>query len=501
MEYTLLSNRSRREIMVLYFIIGKKETTLNSISQFLNVSIRLTKETIIHINEHFYTFFNYPEFIYSSNFGVVKVNAKYEFHALSDINRLKLLLLKENLLFKLCFLLTTNSSISRHELLNQLFISETYLGKQIKQLKSFLISFGLNIEVFNGVYNLKGPEPLVRIFTFVFLFDSFQDVEWPFKNLSPKEIENSFTDSLLLNINKKGKSERLAIYFLISIFHLRTSSGNSINTYRSINEEQTLSNFYNLTKEFQFDIHSILSSSLINESVIESHYLIFLACISTSDMIEMSLKSQIGKAFLNSGSTFILTKDIIDNNFSIISQNVSDSLLSLVSYHLTVAIISSYILEDTTQNFLFLLSSFHPTYLDLDVEFIESFQKNNANIQMGKNQLLLISRLLYSIYNSNLQTSLYIYIQMSRDLSASFNIISRIEGVFNTQNIRITNNISDADVIVTDIFEGIDKQMKNIIYLDSINNRSVWKELLSNILQMYLEKQNSERENYLKSLF
>lgn len=500
MEYTLLSNRSRREILILYFIIGKKETTLNSISQFLNISIRLTKETIIHINEHFYIFFNYPEFISSSNFGVIKINDKYEFHALSDINRIKLLLLKENLLFNLCFLFTTNSSISRHELLNQLVISETYLGKLIKQFRSFLSNFGLNIEVSNGIYSLKGPEPLIRVFIFVFLFDAFQDVEWPFKNLSQKEIENSFTDSLLLKINKKGSSERLALYFLISIFHLRTSSGNSINTYRSITEEQTLSNFYTLTKEFQLDIHSILSSSLINASVIESHYLIFLACISTSDMIETSFKSQIGKAFLNSGSTFILTKDIIDNNFSIISQNVSESLLSLVSYHLTVAIISSYILEDFTQNFLFLLSSFHPTYLDLDVEFIESFQKRNANIQMGKNQLLLISRLLYSIYNSNLQTSLYIYIQMSRDISASFNIISRIEGVFNRQNIKITNNVSEADVIITDIFEGIEKSSVKIIYLDSINNRKSWDELFSNILHLYLEKQNIESESYLKSL-
>lgn len=53
MKYTLMSNRSRREIMALYFIIGKKETSLDFISQFLNISKRLAKETIIGINEPF----------------------------------------------------------------------------------------------------------------------------------------------------------------------------------------------------------------------------------------------------------------------------------------------------------------------------------------------------------------------------------------------------------------------------------------------------------------
>lgn len=486
--------------MVLYFIIGKKETSLSSISEFINMSNRLIKETIIDINEHFHTIFNKPEFVSSSNFGVVTINKKYEEHALSDINKLKLLLLKENPLFNLCYLLTTNTSIIRDDLLNQLFISEAYLGKLTSQLRKFLINFGLNIEISHGIYSFKGPEPLIRIFSFVFLYDSFQDVEWPFKNLSQNNIENSFTEPINLNINNKGGAERLATHLLISIFHLRSKSGNTINNYSSTKEEQMLSHFYAQTKALQIDVHNILTSSLINASEIESHYLIFLACISTSDMLNIFSKEQIGETFLESDTTFYLPKEIIDKNFSIISQNVSTSMLPLVSYHLAVAIITSYILEDTTQNFLFLLSSFHPTYLELDDEFIESFRKSNTNIQMGKNQLLVVSRLLYSIYNSNIQTKFLVYLQMTRDLSASFNIISRLEGVFNNQNITITNNIFNADVIITDIFDGLNQQSKKVIYIDSINNREAWDELLSSLLQMYLKKQNGERENYLKSL-
>lgn len=501
MKYTLMSNRSRREIMALYFIIGKKETSLDFISQFLNISKRLAKETIIGINEHFIKYLKKDEFVTSTNFGVVSINVKYRDRGLSDINKLKLFLLKENQLFNLCLLLSTNASIKRSDILKKLYISEAYLDKITIQLRNFLISFGLNMDLSHGVFKLNGPEIYIRIFTFVFLFDSFQDVEWPFKNLSPSEIDNSFSDASLLNIKQKGNSEILALYYLISIFHLRTESGNIIDNYPSSGEKQFLSVFYNLTKSSEIGVHSILGSKLIDASVIESHYLVFLTCISTSDMLDPVAKSQIGDEFRKSEVSFPLVHKILDNNLFIISQNVSENLLSLVSYHLAVAIACSYILEDTTQNFLFLLSSFHPTYLDLDEVFIDSFRKSNANIEMGKNQLQIVSRLLYSIYNSNMQTNFLIYLQMTRDLSASFNIISRIENIFNIQNIGVTNNISDADVIVTDVFDGIGKAKKNVIYLDSINNRKAWNELLADILKMYIEKQDTERESYLKTLF
>ncbi|MGK0627925.1 helix-turn-helix domain-containing protein, partial [Enterococcus faecalis] len=89
------------------------------------------------------------------------------------------------------------SSIDKNELIKVLYISEHYLVKITKQLNNFFKIFDIVIVRIKGIYQLTGNELSIRVFSFIFLQDSFQELACPFSKISLEEIKKSLPDELL----------------------------------------------------------------------------------------------------------------------------------------------------------------------------------------------------------------------------------------------------------------------------------------------------------------
>ena len=88
--------------------------------------------------------------------------------------------------------MVTHSSIDKNELIKVLYISEHYLVKITKQLNNFFKIFDIVIVSIKGIYQLTGNELSIRVFSFIFLQDSFQELAWPFSKISLEEIKKVY---------------------------------------------------------------------------------------------------------------------------------------------------------------------------------------------------------------------------------------------------------------------------------------------------------------------
>lgn len=483
----ILPKHSQRQIDILFYIFGKRETTVKEIADFFNLSIPLTKRTITNINEQFESELNKVSFINSNNFGVVKIDSIYKKYALTDINTFKLTRLKDNALFNLCTSLLIHPTISRETLVKTLFISEIYLDKLIYKLRAYFKKFDITIDISSGIYKLSGNEKKIRIFSYIFLSQSFQNIEWPFDSIEIKDLEEIFNQKRFGHISYKTDIQKFSMFYLYAIFENRIKSGNIISDFVSLEDEEILTGIFDRLdiSDYQ-EINRLDIFSNPNTSEAELKIFLFFILISSPDIISGYGKKVLGNYFIGLGGAYNkLTKKILNSKLN--KSKVQRNEYIEFFYTITIALITVNMVKNSIGDFIRLLASDHLQYLDLQDSIIEDFWEKNYIPELNKNQEFIIKRILYSFEPIKKEVVIRIFLEMTKDLTSSQHIKLRLQRVFNSKNIHIVDSIDDADIIIVDTFESPQNNSK-VFYLDSINNHTAWEHLQQFILQCYLEK-------------
>lgn len=87
-EGWLLSNYLKRELMVLFYVINKSETSTDEISQNLSISKRAVKETISTINQHFVEYQNIEKFILIEKTGIIQIRSELKSNAVKGHDKM-----------------------------------------------------------------------------------------------------------------------------------------------------------------------------------------------------------------------------------------------------------------------------------------------------------------------------------------------------------------------------------------------------------------------------
>lgn len=493
-----LPKNLQRQINILFYTLGKKDTSAREVSDFFNISRRLVKRTISDINKQFEYYLDKQNYIVSTNFGNTNINVEYEKTALHDVNLMKLLLLKDNIIFRLCILLVTFSSISRKEIKEKLFISDVYLDKLLHKLRKYLNKFDIRIGVSFSHYSLTGNEINIRLFSYVCLSQTFKNLEWPFQDISLEDAIEYIENEDSLEVFRNTEAQKYSLYYMYAIFRTRISSNNKIKQYKTVEEKDILSY---ICKDYSFNILHMLGcskSSLTAEgAIIESRYFLFFVLISGSDILCEKDKLELGHYFGNSEHPYCeLAGNIMRKKAQFISTDEEEEQFKHAMYIFTMAITASFMMKGTVQNFIRLFSQDHLPYLDINQAKVDKFWSKLPRIIMDEDQEFVIKRILYSAKFLKVSTGVKIFIEITKDISASQHIRLKLKQLFNADTIRITDEIDEADVIVTDTFEK-KEVLDKVFYLDSINNQNAWDNLQLHILQQYLAKQHKSKKTDL----
>ncbi|MBS7576941.1 MULTISPECIES: helix-turn-helix domain-containing protein [unclassified Enterococcus] len=484
----MIPNYLKRELLVLFFIINKKDTSLNEVSEEFGISKRLAKSTLLTINDHFVDYLALENFFVSTNHGSIYVNDAFKNSAVNYAYLLKLSLLQTNICFNYCIILITNYKIQKDDLLDQLFISDIYLAKLTAQLNRYFKSFKFKIVISEGYYSLKGDEVNIRLFSYLYLQDSFQDLEWPFTTISLDEIKEEIPKEILKADEKKSNTKKRSLYILYAILKIRINGDFFIILHESKDFQDLLNlikNNFDIALIFKRNIFKIASEEKILTEIL---YFNFLARIFIADVVPTKQKIAMGKIFSQSANPYCTL------SVKIINQIQYSKLGNLPLHHRYLCIYfltifnTFYGLVNTSYDTL--TDLFIPNityYLTIKNKMMDAIKTGVTSIIHDKKQAHLVSSLLYSLYRSEIKTSLKIYLQMTKDFTADYFITNRLQNLFNAKNIQITTDYISADLIITDTLERSEKGTL-IFFLNDVNNEQSWDELLVLVQNLYKEK-------------
>ncbi|MBC1474596.1 M protein trans-acting positive regulator [Listeria grandensis] len=484
----------QKELNILFFIIKKDKTSLRDISTSLGISKQTVKSNMVRINQSFDQYLTMKDFITSDNTGTIRVNQQYEKKAVECSYILKLKLLKLVVIFNYAVLLTTRSVMTKQEVLDLLFISESYFTKLTHKLNTFLKPYHIKIIISDNKVFLEGNEVFIRLFSYIFLQDSFQDLEWPFTNISIDEIKSTVPPEGLQNAHQRSNTKERSLYIFYAILYTRINEQNFIK-----NPDSTeLLSFFELIKN-NFDVALIFHKnrfghlSQINK---KNEILVFnfLSRIFISDIIPREQKIQLGKTFsIQKHSYCVLSKDIYTRFSTLTSLVLSEEKEYIYIYYLSLIISLYNLIGDAFLSFVDLYIPKLTIYLPKKDNLADAIKEKLAPIINDEHHLEMICNLLHSLLHSEKNPKIYIYLQMTKDFTAIYVIKNRLSSLYNNNNISVTSDYSKADIIVTDTLEKATPN-KHVFYLDSTRNMERWTELTTIIQDKFREKINLGEE-------
>lgn len=484
----------RKELAVLFFIINKNQTTTSEISHELELTKRMVRETLSTINVHFDEHQQIKEFILIKKSGHVQIHSSFKVQAIDAAYNLKLQLLKKNTLFNYTILLLTRASLNQMEILDELFISTSYLNKLTHTLNKYLSTFDFAIASVKRQYSLVGNEVNIRLFSYLFLQDSFQDIEWPFHNITLESIHNNVPGEILMDSHKRSNTKNRSLYILYAILQTRVKSQN----YVIQPTNKLIQTLFKMVQE-NFDVTLIFqqnSFASLEKDVkkTEIDYFNFLSRIFISDIIPKKEKIHLGRTFSKEKHPYCtLSIDILRASSILINDHTSNDDYFLFHYYITLFNTFYFLVGETLDCFTNLFIPPLSYHSHVKNEYMSTIKTNLAGLTISENHKKFLSNLLYTLYTSEMKSEVTLYLQLSKDFTASFFIENRLSNLFNPEQIMITDNYSLSDIVITDTLERTESN-KKIFYLDSIDNENRWKELLFLIQNTYLDKQNAQKE-------
>ena len=204
-EVFMLIEARKKELLVLQMVIQKNNCSLQELSNDLHIPKRTIKELIRKINVSLKQFLLIDEFIYSNHKGEIQTKETDQTKKLAVFSKLKLCYLKESNRFNYLMLLINylQTAVPKKYLLEQLYISPSYLEKLTKQLNHSLKKFHLRILSVKNCCTLEGNELSIRLYLYFFLSDTFGGNDWPFSSLELNALKMNSTDEQIEKISKR----------------------------------------------------------------------------------------------------------------------------------------------------------------------------------------------------------------------------------------------------------------------------------------------------------
>lgn len=215
----MLIEARKKELLVLHRVIQKKNCSLQELANELHIPKRTIKELIRKVNFSLKQFLLMEEFIYSNHKGEIYTKETDQPKKLAVFYKLRLRYLQESNRFNYLMLLINypQSAVPKKYLLEQLYISPSYLEKLTKQLNHSLNKFHLRIVSVQNCCVLEGNELSIRLYLYFFLSDTFEGDDWPFSSLELNTLKKKSKDE---HREKNPKQEK-NIYLLLALFICR----------------------------------------------------------------------------------------------------------------------------------------------------------------------------------------------------------------------------------------------------------------------------------------
>ncbi|TFJ42677.1 hypothetical protein CKN73_03800 [Carnobacterium divergens] len=411
------------------------------------------------------------------------------------VNRLNLYYVKGSIRFKIILALYKKRYTSVDEVANDLYVSPSYLYRQLKDIYTFLDDFHLKINFKPDIQqstNFVGSEIHLRFFFVYFYWSVFKGIEWPFKRL-PESMYDLYYKN---EIDKHFPKENLAPAKATQIGYLLTITFWRVNSRKEyIQLDNDLTEILTAICEIN-DISSSIATTWtqLPENIVtqEKLFFNFFTRIVVASVDSDEMKADIVKHLLTLDSSIIYyCVSFLDElqlyfNLKMTPQKKMINLYYVILYHLYMRYIKvehAKYLNDPFQ--LKELNS--PVKLSKSLEaslnkFYSQFIKKNHSFNQSDSSKQLTFSLSYFIINSIELEPIPVLVHFSNNISGEYLIKNKINTIFGTSNIRFIDDIDQAFLVISDCYEGAIPN-ENYFYIEEMHNPIIWKGLFDFIQQ------------------
>ncbi|MFS0953666.1 helix-turn-helix domain-containing protein [Enterococcus durans] len=491
----LLDKYSQKKLTLLNLVYRHSTVNHLFLAEQLDLSTRSVNRYVHEINQEIAHQYGKEEFLQTDGLTYYRISPKFNNLAVLDtFYHLKLHYLNLSIPFQLLLRLSINEKISVSRLLEELVISSSYLFRVVKKLAIFLEEFEIEIKIDkqNKLF-LEGEEKKVRIFLFYFLTDSFQGIEWPFKRISQLELQKLRIDEgSYLPYNRDSSFD-----FYLAILANRLANHHTI---QSKNEYLTpLLTIFSKTGHGRQSL--ILKKFLIDEKKkTEILYYDYMLATLLPESISKYEQQLVGEAlFEQEDEIILLCKQLIQRIAAEYTIDLDMNEQYLALYHFVLFYISLIEHEkefNSLSKIAFPSYDYNLTLSDSDEETIKEIYTKTLHSIILSPELYqrlespesrnAVCRLLGNFAQSFHKETIFIYIQMTKDIHAKDYIERRLLSFFNAQTICFIEESKKADVVITDIFRVGSNQ--SVFFIYDLKSRLEWEKLTSFIQHLLLDR-------------
>ncbi|MGX7264692.1 helix-turn-helix domain-containing protein [Enterococcus crotali] len=392
----------------------------------------------------------------------------------------------------LILLAATQKKYSSLESLAQsINLSPSYTYRSLKQLNTKLERFNLKFTFNNSSKrdNLLGTEENIRFFLFYIYWKSFRGLTWPF-NKSPDYFKN-----LPIPINTTLAPSQLSrLRYFQNITYWRV-----LYLQKKVSLEAELISYLEILDAgnptlFTIDFNGTLTADEVNS---EQKYFAFLTRFFIADIDTKEIKRKTAQRFLD--SKLPLTKSC-QNLLSVLTSTynlvITQENYLIFFYHIMSALLYiDYIGNDYKP---FLERPEQLSFLDTDdhnftkterelTKLVHNFLEKDPYLKkdLATGFITHMVNLLYYVIDSSRKiTPLIIFCQYSKNFYTVDEIQNSLLTIFGRSAIQFTNDIQQADVVISDAYEG-NIPNQNFFYFAEPYNPDTWR-LLSRFIQAKL---------------
>ncbi|WP_342513756.1 helix-turn-helix domain-containing protein [Sporosarcina sp. FSL K6-1522] len=493
MENLFVNQYNKKKFILLKnLILYKKSLSIFEISELLNISVTSTTRYIKNLeNDLIFNFQNEQIDIVTSN-NMTKIEVTKNLNIGLIIDKMRLFYIKSSQEYSVLEALLSKHYPSIEALSLDIHISSSYVYKTIQTLKKILSRFDLKIYFNNDsiISNIVGEERNIRFFLIYIYSHVFKGMEWPFQNDTPSAYYSDFIETYMTELNSKNFSSsqliRIKQFLIISVYRIK-GKGQYIemdDAFKVIMQKWTESPSFNMT----FFNSKLIANS--EQRAIENYYMNFLLRFFISDIDSDKNKIIISKKLILEDNPLTkATQKLLDSFLETFNINVGGESYYILIYQVQLMLIflnfqnidlTSYTVTSTT------LSRFNSKNKNFSTiekkisEFIRDFFIINKeiNIKLTKSSTLYFAQYLFFLADKFVKAKpIMIYIQLSKDCFSTSVVKSRILKFFNTDGLVFTDDIKQADLIVSDNYEeNIDND--KFFYFDDLYNLQDWSSLI-----------------------
>ncbi|EKZ0456455.1 helix-turn-helix domain-containing protein, partial [Enterococcus faecalis] len=400
---------------------------------------------------------------------------------------LKLFYIKQSNEFIILNALLSKRYVSINQLSFQINISTSHLYKYIKNIRTFLGYFKLDIsfsskEATNSC--LIGTKINKLYFLNIYYWDIDRNIEWPYFT-----IDNfSFYENPFLSPFQKKRIQQI-----LAVSKHPTVKNNQ---YESDSDFKDICNIF---RQFHFNAVNLEQNFPYNDSMTDLECIFIRLFIPEfdSDLIKVHIAQS--ASVLSHNEIVSLSTTFLNCLFEEYQVKPSKAKYSVCFYYsLVMHIFLKYVNVDffnTLESFPRLrdLSNKDLSFIRLEADlllFYEELTNRNKQyqLQVSKANTLYMVNFCYSILDYCIDTKkIYIYVELTQNIFSTQMVKKNLIAIFGRENIELIDSQKLADIIIIDFFQE-EMDSKKVYYFENLYSNDSWTNILSFITAMLYKK-------------